>query len=79
MQRLTITTIPPSSIIHPKRPQRQYTIRTISRTTDLDTLITFSTDSVQHQMIIPTLTTRIPLIIALINALHMVWDIVRHP
>ena len=78
-QRLTITTSLPSSLIHSKRPQRQHMMRTMFHTPDLGTMITFPTELMQHQVTILTLATHILLSILVINAPHMVWNIVRHP
>ena len=78
-QHLTITTSLPSSLIPSKRPQRQRMTCTTSHTPHFGIILTFLTDSVQHQMTILTLAAHIILSILVLYAQRLCWNIVRCP
>ena len=77
-QRLTITISLPSSTISFKRSKHQHMIRTTSHTPDLGETITFSAESVEYQMTIPTLVTHMLLSIPVLKTPSLLWTIVRH-
>ena len=78
-QHLAITTSLPSSFISSKRPKRHHMKRTLSHAPEIDTVLIFPADSVQHQMTSLTLATHMLLSIPVIYAPHMEWKIIRQP
>ena len=76
-QNLTTTTSLPSTQTTSRRPHILI-IHTMTHIPNLDTTFIFPRDSIQHQPLIPTLTTRIFLSIPNLNIYNLSWNIIRY-
>ena len=77
-QRLTLTTTLSSTQSTSRKPQRQYTIHTMTDTHDLGRTITFPAYSIHHQLSILILTTSMILSLPIFDIKILKWNILRY-